>query len=62
MSVHRQTIINTHESQTEFVTHTVGEMDFCIEAKHKNSQKSPICSGRIGLDVRASTGMTQMAL
>ena len=40
MSVHRQTIINTHQSQTEFVTQAVGEMNFCDEAKLELTEKS----------------------
>ena len=33
MSVHRQTIISTHESQAEYITQAVGEMNFCDEAR-----------------------------
>ena len=32
MSVHRQTIISTHQSQTEYITQAVVEMNFCDEA------------------------------
>ena len=33
MSVHRQTMISTNESQTEYITQAVGEMNFCDEAR-----------------------------
>ena len=38
MSIHRQTISNTHESQTEFITQEVGEI-FCDEAKRELTEE-----------------------
>ena len=40
MSVHRQTIIKTHESQTEYITQAVGEMNFCDEARSELTKES----------------------
>ena len=40
MSVHRETIINTHQSQTEFITQAVGEMNFCDEAERELTEES----------------------
>ena len=37
MSVHRQTIIRTHQSQTEYITQAVVEMNFCDEATKKRA-------------------------
>ena len=42
MSVHRQTIINTHESQTEYITQAVGEMNFCDEARQELTEESQL--------------------
>ena len=42
MFVHRQTIINTHESQTEFITQAVGEMNFCDDARLKLTEESQL--------------------
>ena len=39
MYVHRQTIISTHESQTEYITQAVGEMNFCDEAKKELTEE-----------------------
>ena len=39
MSVHRQTIISTDESQTEYITQAVGEMNFCDEAKKELTEE-----------------------
>ena len=40
MSVHRQTIIKTHESQTEYITQAVGKMNFCDEARSELTEES----------------------
>ena len=42
MSVHQQTIINTHQSQTEFITQAVEEMNFCDEAKRELTEESSL--------------------
>ena len=42
MSVHRQTIISTHESQTEYITQAVGEMNFCNEAKKELMEEAQL--------------------
>ena len=40
MSVHWQTIISTHESQTEYITQSVGEINFCDEARLELTEES----------------------
>ena len=42
MSFHRQTIIKTHESQTEYITQAVGEMNFCDEARKELTEESQL--------------------
>ena len=42
MSVHRQTIISTHQSQTEFITQAVVEMNFCDEARNELMEESQL--------------------
>ena len=38
----QQTIFNTHESQTEFITQAVGEMNFCDEARLELTEESQL--------------------
>ena len=40
MSVHRQTIISTHESQPEYITQAAGEMNFCDEARKELTEEA----------------------
>ena len=44
MSVHRQTIISTHQSQTEYITQAVVEMNFCDEARKELTEESQLLS------------------
>ena len=42
MSVHRQTIISTHQSQTEYITQAVVEMNFCDGARKELKEESKL--------------------